>query len=414
MDQLTFEWDPDFIEYEDSFLEENLGSFLEWDPFTFSSASFLDLNWMFNLDSEFDIVLLNPPYSIRSSSLKDYYPLDKLFQKDNKYIYLATLFLDITKNCFVNKDGILSCITPQSILVAQKWRPIFKALIPNISILADLGACFDRVSIKTICFIYNQKQSCKNYSAYILRDDQFFFNTYMPKNLFEEKFRMHNCHLSWKQISLGLKIYRTGIFLADIARNTRGLGPPITEVKDGDKPIITGTNISKYYFKGLENCIRTTTAKAKVESKKIGDLLQPKIVSRLMLFTDNMISTIDIEGIYLVNNSVICTFIKDNKYSLKFLLAILNSTAFKWYYRHFIFSSSIGFRKIDDYYLNKMPIPIVSFEEQEPIISLVEELLILKSKDLNNEKVSLIEEKIDIFIYDLYKLTPAEISLINQ
>ena len=111
---------------------------------------------------------------------------------------------------------------------------------------------------------------------------------------------------------------------------------------------------------------------------------------------------------------VVCTFIKDNNYSLEFLLAILNSTIFGWYFRHFIFSCEKTFRKLDNYYLTRMPIPIVSPKEQEPIVSLVKELILLKDKDPNNERIVLIEKELEILLFKIYKLTDAEIFMVQE
>lgn len=111
--------------------------------------------------------------------------------------------------------------------------------------------------------------------------------------------------------------------------------------------------------------------------------------------------------------------LKDPKYNLKFILALLNSSIYYlWLYHR-------GKRKgeaLELYQqpLSKIPIKLLSGIEQKPFIALVDQILSLTSSDdyqKNSEKQALVkkyEEQIDNMVYVLYGLTGEEIAAIDK
>jgi hypothetical protein len=63
--------------------------------------------------------------------------------------------------------------------------------------------------------------------------------------------------------------------------------------------------------------------------------------------------------------------------------------------------------------LRKFPIKICTIEKQQPIISLVEKILLEKKNQFKND-TSLLESQIDQLVYQLYDLTPEEIAIVEQ
>ena len=95
---------------------------------------------------------------------------------------------------------------------------------------------------------------------------------------------------------------------------------------------------------------------------------------------------------------------------LKFMLALINSKL-----ANFLLDQIRGIGNIDinPEYLKRIPIPKASKEEQAPFISLVEEILALKSADPKAD-TSKQEAEIDRLVYELYGLSESEINIIEN
>jgi len=117
----------------------------------------------------------------------------------------------------------------------------------------------------------------------------------------------------------------------------------------------------------------------------------------------------------VANSSIIQ---KNEKYDLKYILAILNSKfAENWFYKNGKKRGAgvdIGVQK-----LRQFPIKSISLKEQNSFIALVNKILTLTKSDdyLENPakraEVKKYEEQIDRLIYQLYGLTEEEIKIVE-
>ena len=109
---------------------------------------------------------------------------------------------------------------------------------------------------------------------------------------------------------------------------------------------------------------------------------------------------------YYAHSSVV--IIKPNdKISLKFILAIINSRYVdSWLKKN---SSNIS---INIGTVKKIPIPISTPTQQQPIIELVNRILQVKSNSSAAETKDL-EDKIDLLVYHLYGLTYDEVLIVD-
>ena len=101
----------------------------------------------------------------------------------------------------------------------------------------------------------------------------------------------------------------------------------------------------------------------------------------------------------------------DKIYSAKYLLAVLASKYISYLY---VKSSSIAtkddFRQTTLAELRNIPIRKISRAEQRPFITIVDQILLAKSKE---EDTSSLETQIDEIIYQLYELTQKEIEIVE-
>ena len=103
--------------------------------------------------------------------------------------------------------------------------------------------------------------------------------------------------------------------------------------------------------------------------------------------------------------------IKTPRWNMKFLTGVLNSTLVAYWLR------SKGKMQGSNYQVDKeplqgIPLPIVDVSQQKPIITLVDQILSIKTSN-SRADTSTIEHKIDELVYDLYGLTEEEITVIE-
>jgi adenine-specific DNA-methyltransferase len=93
-----------------------------------------------------------------------------------------------------------------------------------------------------------------------------------------------------------------------------------------------------------------------------------------------------------------------------YLLAILNSKLGDYYIKQLGISRNGGYVEFKPMFVEKLPIPVISKEEQEPFIKLVNEIINYQQK---GEDTNRIEKEIDNMVFKLYELTDNEISTIE-
>ena len=115
------------------------------------------------------------------------------------------------------------------------------------------------------------------------------------------------------------------------------------------------------------------------------------------------------EGEYILNSAWMITG-KD----LKYFLGVLNSKLTYFYFTLIANNSRMGTNQWRKYAVEQIPIPKRNQKNStniEKIVKKVEEVLILKHKELDSFKP---EQEIDHLVYKLYGLTPEEIEIIES
>ena len=98
--------------------------------------------------------------------------------------------------------------------------------------------------------------------------------------------------------------------------------------------------------------------------------------------------------------------------SLKYLCAVLNSTLTTWFVRHTAATTGMGVTEWFKVTVERIPVPKLSEEKQQPFVGLVDR--ILAAKDANPvADTSALELEIDRLVYALYGLTEAEIAAVE-
>ncbi|MRJ11727.1 hypothetical protein EDL98_11720, partial [Ornithobacterium rhinotracheale] len=124
------------------------------------------------------------------------------------------------------------------------------------------------------------------------------------------------------------------------------------------------------------------------------DFYKQKIVWKIIGSNINFL--LDNNGFFYNNAANILT---SETVELKVLVAFLNSKLFEWYFKKIMFIEVEGggiqmFNTI----MRKIPIPILSSEKKKELINFIDEIL-------NKEETSILNNKIDSYIFNYFELT---------
>lgn len=104
--------------------------------------------------------------------------------------------------------------------------------------------------------------------------------------------------------------------------------------------------------------------------------------------------------------------IKTSRWNMKFLTGILNSSLIAYWLRKKGKMQGSNYQ-VDKEPLKNIPLPLVTTDQQQPIIDLVEQILAAKKQDTQAD-TSELEKKIDLLVYHLYNLTYDEAKMIDE
>lgn len=119
------------------------------------------------------------------------------------------------------------------------------------------------------------------------------------------------------------------------------------------------------------------------------------------------------DGRYFAEATTFFMTTDDNDVSLKYLLAILNSTLSEWYFHKIATTTGMGTNRWKKYKLEQLPVARPTKEQEQQIVTIVDQILQKKEANVNDD-TSALEHKIDMLVYALYNLTPEEIEIIEQ
>lgn len=206
--------------------------------------------------------------------------------------------------------------------------------------------------------------------------------------------------------------------MRDISETKRGLPWQHRLNESGNIRVIEGKNVNRWGTEGVRGFIAGNNRN--LSDKRVQFLQQPKVMSQKMIaHIQNpkphikITATVDQTGDILNLDSIVNTVVTVENFSPTFVSAVLNSTLMNWYVHKFIFWSAIRTMNFDNYYVGKIPIPIVTPEEQQSIIEVVEQIMSAKREDPKTD-TSAKERKVDRLVYELYRLSAEERKIIKS
>ena len=416
-------------------LEAEIKKMTSWDLYDQNAVSpFFDAEWMFGLSQEndrfpyaekgfFDVVIGNPPYV-------DYRKIDTVvttnknlpisFKSNRPNLY--QFFIE-KGDQLLNENGILCFINPNQFLSTDSGFELRKYLIEkrNILFIADVSyiKVFESAATYPIVYAFNKNgnrnirvNKCLDLSKlgettfYILQEDLMkSVNKIIPTNptFFLLSKIEDKCSLKLMNVAK-LKWGTSAAGYGKLKIKEEGFEKLPTSKKNEYKPILQTADTKRFYIDWKKEFIPIS-----IYSKQIiEEFNKEKIV--IGRVTKSIQACLDSEN-HFVGKS---TLITDSKIDLKILLAILNSSfANRWYYLKYETTHMAGgYLRFDIPYLENLPIPNITFDQQQPIINLVNQILSAK-KENPQANTSALEQEIDTLVYELYGLTEEEIEIIE-
>ena len=371
-------------------------------------AKFAVANALTALDKPetFDVVIGNPPYvDYRKIDENQKQHLEKYeIARHSKMINLYTYFFEKGID-LLKPGGNLIFITPQQFLVLDNCKGLRDIIRKNRVIsFSDFSnvKVFKASTYPFISFIKKEKSEMPiTYYEFESMDhlDNPKRTLQLPNPLPEPVCISDYAAIIRKidRFETKLKDISTDIFCASSSRVT-------IHKEDTKIPFVTASDIQKYYLKEIRQFIDLQNYSVPSMLKQQGNVI----------YTSRMTRTVRacrIEQNTFLGGKVNVIKLKKG-FDERFILGILNSRLISFWYREKYSLQHLrgGSLPVNTTELEKIPIPNLSVEQQQPLIAFVDQILSAK-KENPAADTSDWERQIDELVYELYGLAAAEVKI---
>lgn len=355
-----------------------------------------------NERNDYDIVIGNPPWG---------YKFTQKERKDLRFpseVKESSVLFTLKGLDFVKDNGIISFCLPYSILNVKIHQYIRQKLFHHFTVISitDLGTPFDGVYTGSINLIVKKK----NNSVYTVKIANKNGEALIEKG---EILSMPFLNVNINMMDGGYKILKEitaidSFFLKDNCKFALGLVTGnnekyILNYKSEDtEPIVKGKDVYKFKVKkDLANIkFRPNLYQqlAPIEYYRAPEKIIYRFINKHLTFAyDNRQ--------YLTLNSANILIPTFDSLDIKYILAILNSSAIQFYFQN-VFSSV----KVLRHQIESFPIPNPSLKEHENIVDMVNNYITLDNKCHLHQAFKEIDEE----IFKIFKLSSKDIKMIKE
>lgn len=403
----------------------------------------------------FDAVIGNPPWVFTrdvefGESVKQYYKFhylnnviksERSRENQTGKANLYALFI-IKGTDLLNENGLMGFIIPNTILRTTVYESVRKYLIDSTCIekIVDLKAgVFEKVTASTILLFLSLNKKKKEILV-IDNPEKEQSITATPTIVFKETFLNNpsysfNIFVEKNDSSIFSKILKQSTNLSTVVDVFNGIATyknkqGISESKKNNiyKKLLFGKDIGRYSHNWGGKYIEYVPKKLQRARDENIFLADEKLI--MQRIGGILVTSYDDKQFYTFNSVNNLLLKKVTKVSLKFVLALLNSQLFKFYYvKNFTNNSSLTVN-ISKTYLDKLPLKKIDYSDKkeksihDEIIKQVDKLLQL-NKDIHKtriplqqerikNKISYSENRIDELVFELYRLSKKDIEIINN
>ena len=402
----------------------------------------------------FDAVIGNPPYvsaTALSNEHKVYYKT--IFKSAKGRLDTYGLFTEKSID-LLKKNGYASLIVPNKFLTNLQFRFLRKYILSTCYVLAlacPRKTVFDAAAVNNAIFVLRKKNKIMmpNLVSISEIDENTQSDICTIDQAIYEKDRNYTFVLSFSVSirSIESKIRKNSVELQFICLVKDGIiAGRIKELlfvpkkkNEYCKPLVFGDDMGRYLlaWKGRYVDYRPELMK-KEERKKVGkdkglgirlrvpEIFEiPKILTRKT--ADRIVATYDSKGYYF-EQTVHATIPKRTFPSVKYVLGIMNSKLYEYYYKNVIHQSGTIFPQVRIGFLKTLPIHNININNpsekkiHDNLVALVDVMLDLNKKietakgskkEQIQRQIEKTDKEIDDLVYKLYGITEKERKIIE-
>jgi len=390
----------------------------------------------------FDVVIGNPPY-VLVQTIDDKSQFSYLLKNYESATYkIDTYQVFIEKTLKLSKNGgLVGFITPNTFLRNKHSANIRSIILKQSNILKIrlfYYPVFSGASVDTLIICMEKinpeyKEHKVEITKCLIPDSEpqiiyFLQGAWIENNNYEIEIIENTKNIEViKKIQMNSIPFGTfGTAYFGIQTHDREKYVSTTQKNKDWKAVIDGKNIHNYFFDAPVEFV--SIEKKAVKSGGNDDVYNTERICTRQI-GETPIATIVPDGIYTLNTVYNLYFNKETNYSIKFILGIMLSSVFKFYWKLKYFDEKKTFPKIKKDALLGMPIPALDLFQKpdktkhDNLDSLVDKMLDLKQKkaaELSDHlktviarQINAVDKAIDTAVYELYNLTADEIKVVE-
>jgi len=371
----------------------------------------------------FDVVIGNPPYilvqSIGDQNIFDYYKTN--YQTAVYKIDTYALFYELGLK-LISSTGLLGFITPNTFLKNKHSKELRQLILSHSisEIINFYTQVFEDASVDTLILLMSKCKSNK--------DHEFLFYPYRDNvsNLSNtDKIRHKQIEFNKGNYELELDVdTNERLLLSKIEHHTKPISEYgrsyfgiqtfdrklfVSRTKNNDDyyPVIDGGNINRFIHKPFVEYVHFKKESIKSGGDSEVYKRQRIVVRQIGRYPEGTI----IEPYLMTLNTIYNLFLfKDDIDFLRFILSLLNSKLFQFYWMKKFYDNKATFPKIKKEPLESLPIKDAPKDVINELSTLVETVMNYKQ---NSTDSSDLEAQIDQLVYQLYGLTEEEIKIVE-
>ena len=339
----------------------------------------------------FDIVIGNPPYvSAEYINEKDkkYYEKNYISAsgRQNLYIIFYEKGIKLIKN-----NGYLSFITPYTILKNMYYKEIREYILNSSRILEIIDfkgtLVFEDAGVDSIILML-KKEKKEIYKITYINEIKKFENNLYETNYFSnlEILRKEDFSMQFSKNEKMLnKILNDQNILKikEIIKFKQGIITGgnkkfiIQEEKENCKKVLTGSDFNRYKISNtIQYIIYDIEKLHRPRKREIFEVKEKLLLRQTGAFPICMVDKKQHYTLDTVHNGIL----KNNNFSLEYIMALLNSKLIRFIYENFINENGKLFAQVKIIYIDELPIKEISLQEQQPFIEKADKMLSLNKE----------------------------------
>ncbi len=302
---------------------------------------------------------------------------------------------------------------PKSFLYASNWKNLRYRLLDGLEILVDCGRAWDEVLLEQVIYIHRKDAKTASYRNF-KRVGQSIASIGSVDKRECRRFGFLLNDVDELELQIARKMLESGEFLDDYSFTTGGgdMQNRLSMFKRG-RAVIGGANVQRYFLRGLKGYCEANLVPEKA-GIKVGNIL----VQDILAFIENPMKHIKItahlvqegESHHAILNTINQVVITSKNLSPKLVLALFNSKLINWYVYRFIYSKPIRIMHFNRPVISRIPLP--NFADQPDLVAKISaQVESIYANRQANQKLA--QERIDRYIFQLYRLSAAQIALVE-